>query len=93
MISGTGDYNSKVNVNARIFGGDRELTREELYELINELDDDIEGYMVMNLKKALIIEGLNFRVNDLACELDNHGVHGYWTPAPNPEAPMVTYEL
>lgn len=74
MIIGTETYNWKAQINARI----RELTHEDLYELINELDDDAEEATVMLLKNTIRIEGLNNRINDLVRELQDHDPN--WKP-------------
>ena len=74
MIIGTESYNWKAQINARI----RELTHEDLYELINELDDDAEEATVMLLKNTIRIEGLNNRINDLVRELQDHDPN--WKP-------------
>ena len=74
MIIGTETYNWKAQINARI----RELTHEDLYELINELDDDAEEATVMLLKNTIRIEGLNNRINALVRELQDHDPN--WKP-------------
>jgi Mg/Co/Ni transporter MgtE len=68
MIIGTTSYINKATINTRI----RELTHDELYELINELDDDNEAATVNLMSKTRLIEGLNEQINDLVHELQHH---------------------